>query len=238
MAEALLDIRIGIRGFRRTPGFALTAILTLAVGIGIATAVFTVAEALLLRPLPVRDQNRVVVLWGAASDGRVENFPLLLPEARDFAARVRSLEQIEFFGSGGASRVPVRDGGSVFRLRRALVSGGYSSSSGAARARPGLAPGRRRRGRRACDRAEPMARGSATTAVTRAWWADSSSCTRPAWRTRSSASCRWGWTIRRGVDFWAPVLPNSSRWGTLRIRGAQHSRPSSSRRSAAVARAE
>jgi hypothetical protein len=39
------NFRIGVRGLRRTPGFALTAILTLALGIGLATAVFTVADA-------------------------------------------------------------------------------------------------------------------------------------------------------------------------------------------------
>ncbi len=125
MGQVLQNVRVGLRGLRRTPGFAVTAILTLAVGIGLATAVFAVAEALLLRPLPIRDQNRVVVLWGATRDGSVDNFPLLLPDARDFATRVRSLQRVEFFSSGGASLVPIRDGSSVFRLRRALVSGGY-----------------------------------------------------------------------------------------------------------------
>src|SRR6266704_2874716 len=55
-------MRVALRSLRRTPGFALTAILTLALGIGLATAVFTVADALLLRRLPVQDQDRVVVL--------------------------------------------------------------------------------------------------------------------------------------------------------------------------------
>src|SRR5262245_28324750 len=58
------DIRLGLRGLRRAPAFALTAILTLAIGIGLATAVFTVANAFLLRPLPIREPDRVVVLWG------------------------------------------------------------------------------------------------------------------------------------------------------------------------------
>ena len=56
-------MRVALRSLRRTPGFALIAILTLALGIGLATAVFTVADALLLRRLPVQDQDRVVVLW-------------------------------------------------------------------------------------------------------------------------------------------------------------------------------
>lgn len=133
MPSLAQNIRVGARSSRRAPGFALTALLTLALGIGLGTAVFTVADALLLRPLPVRDQHRVVTLRGATRDGRVDNFPLRLRDARDFASGARSLERAEFFGSAGAHLVPIRDGSSVFRLRRALVSGATSSSSAPAR---------------------------------------------------------------------------------------------------------
>jgi predicted permease len=119
------NLRVSVRALRHSPGFALTAILTLAVGIGLAIAVFTVADAFLLRPLPVRDQDRLVVLWGATSDGRFDNFPLLLDDARDFARRVRSLDRVEFFAYGGALPIPIRDGSKVFHMRRSQVSGGY-----------------------------------------------------------------------------------------------------------------
>src|SRR5437588_9529395 len=124
MDTLLFDLRVALRSLYRSPGFAVTAVLTLALGIGLATAVFTVAEAFLLRPLPVRDQDRVVVLWGATNNGRFDNFPLVLPYAREFAARARSLERVEFFGYGGASQVEIRGGSSVLRIRRSLVSGG------------------------------------------------------------------------------------------------------------------
>src|SRR5690348_12341603 len=102
---------VALRNLRRTPGFTAMAVLTLAFGIGLATAVFTVANAFLLRPLPVRDQERVVVLWGATSNAH--EFPLLLPGAREFAARTKALERVEFFSYGGARVLPVRDGSSV-----------------------------------------------------------------------------------------------------------------------------
>jgi predicted permease len=213
MAQVLQNVRVGVRGLRRTPGFALTAILTLAVGIGLATAVFTVAEAFLLRPLPVRDQNRVVVLWGATRDGSVDNFPLLLPEARDFATRVRSLERVEFFSSGGAYLVPIRDGSSVFRLRRALVSGGYFQLLGT---RPVL-------GR--ALRPEDAVLGAAPVVV----------LAHSAWRRYFGGDPRvvgrhlvmhetgvahtivgvmpLGLDYPRGADFWAPVVPNSGPLG-------------------------
>jgi predicted permease len=59
----IVDLLYGIRAFARTPGFTIAAILSLAVGIGANTAIFSVAGALLLRPLPYRDADRLVILW-------------------------------------------------------------------------------------------------------------------------------------------------------------------------------
>src|SRR3989449_9785926 len=118
------------RRLARTPGFALTAILTLALGIGLATAVFTVADALLLRRLPVRDQDRLVVLWGAMRD-RPYNYPFGLDDAREFALQTRSLERVAFFSYYGAGPKPIRDGDQISQLRRALVSGEFFDVLGA-----------------------------------------------------------------------------------------------------------
>ncbi|HZD03306.1 MAG TPA: ABC transporter permease, partial [Longimicrobiales bacterium] len=58
--EVVQDVRYGVRALRRRPGFAVALILTLGLGIGANTAIFTVADALLLRPLPYRDVDRLV----------------------------------------------------------------------------------------------------------------------------------------------------------------------------------
>src|SRR5437763_15115845 len=123
-------MRYALRNLARTPCCALTAILTLALGIGLATAVFTVADALLFRRPPVRAQDRLVVLWGQAAD-RTYTYPLGLDDAREFARHTRSLERVAFFSYYGAGPKPIRDGDQISLLRRALVSGEFFDVLGA-----------------------------------------------------------------------------------------------------------
>src|SRR6476469_10119257 len=63
MKDFLADLRFGLRMLRKAPGFALTTIAVLALGIGANAAVFSVVDAVLLRSLPLRDPERVVMIW-------------------------------------------------------------------------------------------------------------------------------------------------------------------------------
>jgi putative ABC transport system permease protein len=119
------ELRMAFRTLRRAPGFALTTGLILALGIGLSTAVFTVANAIMFRELPVVAEDRVVTLWGETRDGRFTNFPLDLDDVREFERRSRTVEHVAFFGFRGATPAPIRFGDQVSQLGLGLVSGNF-----------------------------------------------------------------------------------------------------------------
>ena len=125
------DFRIAWRHLSAKPEHSITAALTLALGIGLTTAMFSVANAVLIRPLPLYEQGRVVVLWGRSADGRFDNVPISLPEARNFAAATHTLASTAFIEYEGAWPKPLRQGDRVWRLRVGLVSGNFFSVLGA-----------------------------------------------------------------------------------------------------------
>ena len=65
------DVKYSLRSLARQPGFVAVAILSLALGIGVNTAIFSVLNALLLRPLPLRDLDRAVIVYHS-SPGRAD----------------------------------------------------------------------------------------------------------------------------------------------------------------------
>ena len=90
MRTLLQDLRYGLRVLAKRPGFALVAALTLALGIGANTAIFSVVEAALLRPLPYERPEQLVCMYEDGSD--VRNRWVSYPNFLDWRARARSFE--------------------------------------------------------------------------------------------------------------------------------------------------
>src|SRR5208282_1538543 len=92
------DLRYGVRQLRRNPGFTAVAVLTLALGIGANTAIFSVVDAVLLRPLPFHDPSMLVQLWETqASPG---TYPLSGPNYLDWQAQNQTMEGTSLFTWG------------------------------------------------------------------------------------------------------------------------------------------
>jgi predicted permease len=66
MSTLARDLRYALRAFGKSPGFIVAAILSLAIGIGATTAIFSITSALLLRPLPYKDADRLVIMWNSS----------------------------------------------------------------------------------------------------------------------------------------------------------------------------
>src|SRR6185369_1789640 len=103
------DIRIALRSLWRTPTFAVTAVLILAVGIGAAVAMFGVLDSVLLQRLPVRDEDRVVQLFTYRGD-RNADYYLLREDLRKVGAESRTMRDIAGFAHWGATESPILDG--------------------------------------------------------------------------------------------------------------------------------
>jgi len=112
MSTFLQDLRYAMRQLRKSPGFAITAILTLAVGIGANTGIFSVMDAVVLRPLAVPDLDRVVTVYeqknqgGEGQQAALANFEDWQRQSRSFEEMaVRSAADMSLTGAGDAAHV-------------------------------------------------------------------------------------------------------------------------------------
>ena len=102
--ESLLrDFQHGIRLARRSPGFASVAILTIAVGIGATSAIFTVVNAVALKPLPYPRSERLVYITSQIQRGGLDKFSIAVPEYLELRERARSYTDIAAYRAGAVN---------------------------------------------------------------------------------------------------------------------------------------
>jgi putative ABC transport system permease protein len=95
MGNLLQDLRYGIRMLAKSPGFTALAVITLALGIGANTAIFSVINSVVLRPLPFHEPGRLVALW--QTESAPGNFPLTGPDYLDWQAQSHTLEAASLY---------------------------------------------------------------------------------------------------------------------------------------------
>ena len=95
LTELRHDLRYAVRSLRASPGFTAVALLTLAVGIGASTTIFSVANAVLLRPFPYHQPERIVRLY--ETNPATETFAVSEPDYLDWRQRVRGMSQLAAF---------------------------------------------------------------------------------------------------------------------------------------------
>src|SRR5438552_11307909 len=101
MSTLLQDLRYGLRMLVKNPGFTSVAVLTLALGIGANTTIFSVINATLLRPLSFPQPDRLVLVWETFGSGP-DNYNIVsAPNFWDFQKQRHSFESMAIFDSAG-----------------------------------------------------------------------------------------------------------------------------------------
>jgi putative ABC transport system permease protein len=115
----LRDAQYAARGLRRNPAFTTVVVLTLALGIGVNPAMFSVVNAVMLRPLPYRDASRLALVWTDDTRRGLHQEGTAFRTILDWRSDNRTFQNIAFYNTG---RATLSGGGTRERTRSALVS--------------------------------------------------------------------------------------------------------------------
>ncbi|MGH9162434.1 MAG: ABC transporter permease [Vicinamibacteraceae bacterium] len=193
------DARFGLRSLMKQPAFTAAAIVTLALGIGANTAIFSIVDAVLLRPTPFDQVDRLVMVWETDRNGDTVREPASFPDYLDFQEQSGSFETLAAFAGTEANLMP--DAGDPIRVAAFRVSHEFLPMVGV---RPLLG--------RTFTAQEDRAGGPRVTLIGEALWG----------QLFSRDPGVVGRTIRLNGDVHTVVgvLPTKADFGTLQILGA------------------
>src|SRR5262245_23807753 len=97
MDSLLSDIRYGVRNLIKRPGFTAIAVITLALGIGANSAIFSTINALLIHPLAFPNQDRVIAIWDKVPSRGVEHNEVTMANYLDWRAQNHSFDQLSLY---------------------------------------------------------------------------------------------------------------------------------------------
>jgi len=127
MESLFKDLTFALRSFMKRPMFAAIAIVTLALGIGANSAIFSVVNSIVLRPLPYADSSRVMVFWGNLHNNGLDEVELSAPEYMDFQNQSQSFETIAAYAGSGFN---LSGNGQPERLRGSFASANLFATLG------------------------------------------------------------------------------------------------------------
>ena len=127
MNGLLQDLRYAVRQLRKSPGFSAVAIVTLALGIGANTAIFSVTNGVLIRNLPYKDPNQLALLWSVGRDGDTRD-QLSFTDLDDYRSQNHVFENVVAFGNWSAT---FTSAGDPERIPGMQVADGYFALMGA-----------------------------------------------------------------------------------------------------------
>jgi predicted permease len=160
MDPLLQDLRIAVRSLLKRPGFSTVAVLTLALGAGLTTAIFSVVYGILLRPLPYRDADRIVMVWQTSRanpqpspGGSTSHLNYL-----DWKRQSRSFDAMALYA---ATRFVLTGLGEAEVVRAAIVTPGFFETFGAS---PLIG--------RAFNDKDDLANGPSVVVVSHGFWQD------------------------------------------------------------------
>ena len=120
MDSLMKDVGYALRTLRRNLGFTVTATATIALGIGACTAIFSIVNGVLLRPLPYSDPNRLVLMWTELRARGVMDFPFPIPDVKDLREEAKSFDGVA--GLFPPGRVAIGAEGTEFEQVRVMAS--------------------------------------------------------------------------------------------------------------------
>src|SRR5262247_453252 len=121
IADLWQDLRYGARMLLKRPGFTLIAVVTLALGVGANTAIFSVVNTVLLKPLPYPESEQLMIVYGEFPALKTNQMSVSLPEYVDFRQQTRSFAASGVFDGVSANLAP-REGGEPERVEGAMLT--------------------------------------------------------------------------------------------------------------------
>jgi putative ABC transport system permease protein len=135
MDRLLGPARYALRALMRSPGFAATAVVTLALGIGASTAIFSLVNAVMLRPLSFHDPDALVLVWGDNPQSGWPQLPLSYPNFSDARARARTVEDMAAWIASPDRKLSLSGGSDPEELQYAAATGNLFTVLGVGAAR-------------------------------------------------------------------------------------------------------